>query len=228
MTELDQPIWAALTTVHRSVALANGLARRYPPEMSPLAALRVPTPEAFSDLRGLVARGERVGLFTTEPIAVPDDWEIVVDRPIEQMTCNEPPPAAAGRAPAPELLPLDERDVPEMLALAAATEPGPFAPATIRMGRYLGIRASDGRLAAMAGERLRLDGFTEISAVCTDPEFQGHGYGRALVVALTAQTLAEGNLPFLHVKHENGAKRLYERLGFSVRRSIRLTSIRRA
>jgi predicted GNAT family acetyltransferase len=113
-----------------------------------------------------------------------------------------------------------------MLALAALTQPGPFLPETYRMGRYYGIRSSDGRLAAMAGERLRSDGFTELSAVCTHPEFQGRGYARALVSALASQALSEGAVPFLHVKTENGAKALYEKLGFSVRRSIRLTAIR--
>ena len=66
-----------------------------------------------------------------------------------------------------------------MLALAAATEPGPFLPETIRMGRYFGTRSRDGRLMAMAGERLRLNGFTEISAVCTHPDFRGQGHARA-------------------------------------------------
>ena len=112
-----------------------------------------------------------------------------------------------------------------MLALATATEPGPFGPETYRMGRYYGIRSDDGRLVAMAGERLRLNGFTELSAVCTLPEFQGHGYARALVTELATDTLSEGAVPFLHVKTENGAKALYEKLGFRVRHSIQLTVI---
>ncbi len=98
-----------------------------------------------------------------------------------------------------------------MLAHAWVTEPGPFLPETIQMGRYFGIRSNDGRLIAMAGERLKLNGFTEISAVCTDPGFRGHGHAGALVACLVAQTLEEGRVPFLHVKAENGAKSLYKK-----------------
>jgi predicted GNAT family acetyltransferase len=218
--ELDNPIWAALTTAQRSIAVGTGLARCYPAEMSRLAGLEGATPAAFSDLAALVAPGDAVGLFTADPVELPDEWRLVRGRPIEQMLCREPPPA--GPSPSGQLA-LGDADVPEMLALAALTDPGPFLPETIRMGRYIGIRSADGRLVAMAGERLRLAGFTEISAVCTDPEFQGRGHARALVVALATQTFAEERLPFLHVKSENGAKALYEKLGFVVRRIIHLT-----
>ena len=113
--------------------------------------------------------------------------------------------------------------MPEMLALALVTEPGPFSEGTIRMGRYFGVRSDEGRLIAMAGERLKLANYTEISAVCTDPAFRGRGYARALVAGLAAQALAEGCRPFLHVKTENGARGLYEALGFRLRRAINLT-----
>src|SRR5262245_23008055 len=112
-----------------------------------------------------------------------------------------------------------------MLALTAATEPGPFLAETIQMGRYCGIRSNDGRLIAMAGERLKLEGFTEISAICTAPEFRGRGFARTLVAYLVDQTLNEGKMPFLHVKAENGAKILYQKLGFRVRRTIQLTVV---
>jgi predicted GNAT family acetyltransferase len=116
-----------------------------------------------------------------------------------------------------------------MIALTAATEPGPFLSETIRMGRYYGIRSDDGRLVAMAGERLKLAGFQEISAVCTLPEFRGRGLARQLVVFLVAQIVREGRVPILHVKGENNnAKRLYEKLGFRVRRALQLTVISRA
>jgi predicted GNAT family acetyltransferase len=115
-----------------------------------------------------------------------------------------------------------------MLALTAATEPGPFLPGTIQMGDYFGIRSKQGKLIAMAGERLKLVGFTEISAVCTDPEYRGQGFSRALVTFLAARILAEEKLPFLHVKSENGAKSLYESIGFQVRRTVHLTVVTRA
>jgi ribosomal protein S18 acetylase RimI-like enzyme len=220
--DLDHPIWAALTTRHAALARTSGLARRYASDVSPLSGLREPTPVAFADLAALVGLEEHVGLMTAEPLQVPGDWQIGRSRPIEQMICTQltrtsfSTPVALGAA-----------DVPEMLALAVATEPGPFLPETIRMGRYFGTRSPDGRLMAMAGERLQLAGFTEISAVCTHPDFRGQGHARALVEFLVAQTLAEGNIPFLHVKEENGARLLYEKIGFRVRRTIQLTVIGR-
>jgi ribosomal protein S18 acetylase RimI-like enzyme len=218
--ELNNPIWVALTTRHAGVARSTGVARRYTSLVSPLAGLREPTPAAFSDLARLVALDEHLGLFTAEPLQVPGDWLTIRTRPIEQMICTK----LTRGSPSP-LLELGRDDIPEMLALTAATEPGPFLPETIQMGRYFGIRSNDGRLIAMAGERLKLNGFTEISGVCTIPEFRGHGHAGALVAFLVAQTLEEGRVPFLHVKAENGAKSLYEKLGFRVRRAIQLTVI---
>jgi GNAT superfamily N-acetyltransferase len=217
---LDNPIWFALTTDHETLARSHGLARRYPPDVSPLAALLHPTNDAFADLRQLVSPDEHVALFTASPVDVPGDWQIERSRWIDQMICEAslvPPPVAP--------LPLSSTDVPEMLELTAATEPGPFSPQTIQMGSYFGIRAGDGRLVAMAGERLRSTAFAEISAVCTHPEFRGRGYAQALTTFLAAQIQAAGKIPFLHVKSENGAKVVYQKIGFRVRAAIYLTVI---
>jgi predicted GNAT family acetyltransferase len=220
---LDHPAWGALTSGHAGLARSNGAARRYPSLVAPFAALREPTPGAFADLANLVAPEEHVALVTAESISVPAGWQIFRTRPIEQMVCTE-----LNGDGASSLLELGPSDVPEMMSLAAMTEPGPFLPETIRMGRYFGIRSEDGVLVAMAGERLKLDGFTEISAVCTHPEFRGRGYARTLVAFLVAQTLREGRVAFLHVKGENPAKVLYEKLGFHVRCALELTVISRA
>jgi predicted GNAT family acetyltransferase len=222
LSALDNPIWNALNSDHRPLAVARGLAARFPLDVSPLAGLQAATPEAFADLAELVPTGESVALFTTAPPPVPAPWNVTRSRWIDQMVCEQ------GEAATPaSLLELRQDDVPEMLALAAATQPGPFSKATIRMGRYRGVRSADGQLVAMAGERLKLPGFTEISAVCTAPDFQGQGFGRMLMTAMSSMLLSEGRTPFLHVKTENGAKQLYERLGFRVRRPIRLTVIAR-
>jgi hypothetical protein len=220
LESLDNPIWFALTTEHKILARSHGDACRYPPDVSPLAALLHPTKDAFADLRRLVSLGEHVALFTASPLDAPGDWHVDRSRWIDQMICK------ASLEP-PHLSPvvLGPNDVPEMLALTAATEPGPFLPQTILMGSYFGIRASDGRLVAMAGERLQSTAFAEISAVCTHPEFRGRGYARALVTFLTAQILAAGKIPFLHVKSENGAKVVYQKSGFRLRAAICLTVI---
>jgi predicted GNAT family acetyltransferase len=137
---------------------------------------------------------------------------------IEQMVCTNLKPF-----PLVPIVQLQQADVPAMMALTSVTEPGPFLSETIRMGRYYGIKSDDGQLLAMAGERLRMDGFTEISAVCTDPDFRGRGYAGALVTFLATLISNERKIPFLHVKTTNEAKKLYQKLGFTIRTEIRLT-----
>jgi len=220
-TPLDHPIWNALNGPHRAMAMLHGDAACYPEEVSPLAAVRDPTPAAFRDLAE-IAPNRTLGLVARTPVTVPGTWKTILARMIDQMVwVGDPPPPTNEK-----LLRLTEADVLEMVALAKATEPGPFAERTITMGPYyFGIRAPDGRLAAMAGERLCIDGFREISAVCTYPEFRGKGYAATLMNAVAREIFAEGKIPFLHVKTENTAKALYERLGLRVRTPVHFTVI---
>lgn len=121
-------------------------------------------------------------------------------------------------ADAPDITPLEQADVPDMLALAQKTRPGPFCARTHEMGRYLGIR-HQGALIAMAGERMRPDGFVEISAVCVDPLWRGKGLAGRLITRLQDDIQQRGETPFLHVLSDNGnAIALYERLGYRLRR----------
>jgi predicted GNAT family acetyltransferase len=125
-------------------------------------------------------------------------------------------------APAPGAVELGAADVDEMLALVERTKPGPFLPRTHELGRYVGVR--DGtRLVAMAGERLRCDGVTEISAVCTDGDHRGRGLASVLVADCVRHIRARGDTPFLHAAEDNtNAIRVYERLGFSIRKALDL------
>lgn len=223
MTVLDNPIWNALTSAHRPMARINGLAARYPGDVSPLTGLGELSPRAFDDLKALVGDDEQMALFTTAPVEVPAGWQVVKARYIDQMVCAEPPPVSDQA-----FVTLGPDDVPDMLALTALTEPGPFAARTHEMGHYVGVRSEDGRLAAMTGQRLGLGDFTEISAVCTHPDFQGRGYAKALVAYQAARIHGEGRTPFLHVKTENGAKVVYEKLGFRVRRPIQYSVLAQA
>jgi ribosomal protein S18 acetylase RimI-like enzyme len=221
-TALDHPIWNALTSVHAPLALTRGAARRYPAAVSPLAATAEPTAEALADLAELADPGEALSLLSDGPLPASPHWRMLRERPIEQMVCGTFAPAASI-----PLLELGAADTGDMAALVALTEPGPFAPGALRMGRYRGLRSEHGRLMAMAGERMRLSAFSEVSAVCTHPDFRGRGYALALVSALSAMIVAEGKTPFLHVKGENTAKRVYEALGFRVRRAIHYSVLQR-
>lgn len=219
---LDNPVWSSLNSGHKTIARVRGAAARYPSDISPLSGLRAFTPRAFDDLRALTKPDEIVGLVTGAKIDIPSSWETIVSRMIDQMVCEDFK-AASNITP----LLLTERDVPEMIALTTLTQPGPFEHGTIGMGKYIGVRSPDGALIAMAGQRMSLDRFREISAVCTHPDHQGKGYAGRLMTLLAREIVAEGKTPFLHVKTENAsAKHLYNKLGFRVRRAMHFNVIR--
>jgi predicted GNAT family acetyltransferase len=220
---LDRPIWSALTSKHRSLALGGDRAWRYPADIAPFAAVSDFTPEAVSDLRTLVTEGV-VALQTTTADDGPDGFEVLNRLVLRQMILVEGPPDR----PDVSLDVLGESDVPAMLELTALTKPGPFFPRTYQLGRYIGIRDGD-RLAAMAGERMRLDGCIEISAVCVHPDYRGKGYAQTLMKSLMTSISARGETPFLHVLDANlGAIALYERLGFAIRTTIHLAVLQRS
>jgi predicted GNAT family acetyltransferase len=222
--QLERPIWSALTTTHASFALGNDLARRYPPDISPMAAVRDVSEDAcLQSLAKLLAPGDVVGLFSTEPVSAVRNLAVIAQMVVDQMVYER------GEA-APiigEYVNLTPSDVPEMLHLAELTKPGPFAAQTIALGSYVGIR-SGGQLVAMAGERMKFDGFTEISAVCSHPDHRGRGHSSLLVSTLMRQFLERSETPFLHVFDDNtSAAALYRKLGFTRRRSITVTVLRR-
>ncbi|WP_411106568.1 GNAT family N-acetyltransferase [Streptomyces sp. cmx-4-9] len=211
---LDHPAWAALTGPHRGFAVTGpaGLAVRYPGDVSPLAALHDPAdPRAWADLAALAEPGGL--LLVTGLSGPPEGWETVVSLPGVQLDGRD----VRGRASA-QAVPLGPADVPEMLELVALAKPGPFRERTVELGTYLGIR-HEGRLVAMAGERMRPAGWSEISAVCTHPGHRGRGLGALLTRAVVAAIRERGDQPFLHAAAENaGAVRLYESMGFRLRR----------
>jgi ribosomal protein S18 acetylase RimI-like enzyme len=210
---LDNPAWHSLTGPHASLAEVAGAARRYPVDMSPFTALPddVP-PEAWADLARLVGPGATV-MVTGPGRTPPPDWERVAEVEGDQLVG----PEVIGR-PDDEAVVLGADDVAEMLELVARTQPGPFLPRTVELGTYLGIRR-EGRLVAMAGERLHPPGWIEISAVCTDAGFRGQGLAGRLVRAVVADVRERGATPMLHTGAQNvNAIRLYEQLGFAIRK----------
>jgi ribosomal protein S18 acetylase RimI-like enzyme len=216
VSALDRPVWSALTTGDRRFAEGGSQALRFPPDIAPFGATADDSPEAFAALGALISRDGRVALVSVDKLKAHPGLEVVREAPIVQMV------ALAGFEP----LVLGAADVPEMLDLAERTKPGPFGPRTHELGQYIGIRV-DGALAAMAGERMRLDGCVEISAVCVSPEHRGKGYAALLVAWLVHKLREEGVTPFLHVFTDNPAIALYERLGFAKRKTLRLTVLAR-
>jgi ribosomal protein S18 acetylase RimI-like enzyme len=225
LEQLDGPVWAALTTGNAAVAEGGALARRYPPDIAPFAAIADSTDVAFQALAALVPAEGRLALVTTDQPVPPA--ALAVDRraPILQMVLNAPIPQL--RSDAEHVL-LGPPDVADMLDLTGRTRPGPFGPRTIELGQYIGIRI-DGALAAIAGERMRFGRFVEISAVCVDPRHRGKGYAAVLMTRLARQMQVRSLTPILHVFADNtSAIALYEKLGFAKRRTLQLTVLRAA
>lgn len=223
MIALDNPIWAALGTRQAHFAVGGGAARRFPADMGPFLAIEAAGPEAVAAMGRLAAPGEVLNLAGVVPDA-PEGWAVEVDAAVAQMVCER---RAGAEVDHGEVVALGEGDVPAMLALTGLVYPGYFRRRTIAMGTYLGVRR-EGALVAMAGQRFCLDGYREISGVCTHPTARGQGLASRLVGRLVEATFAEGLVPFLHVDAANaGARAAYEKLGFVVRRDLRLLRVRR-
>jgi predicted GNAT family acetyltransferase len=213
---LDRPIWAALTSRQAHWAEGGPDAMRFPPNVSPFAASRDDGEECLRALADLVPEGGGILLARKGGGEIPPGLKIATEANIVQMHAEDLVPAD----PAGEIVPLGDADAEEMLALATLTRPGPFLLDTHRLGRFVGIRV-DGRLAAMAGERLHVEGYREISGVCTHPDFRGRGYAGLLSRIVATRILRDGETPFLHAYETNAsAIRLYETLGFRWQRTI--------
>lgn len=222
---LDNPFWHSLSDVQAHVAEAFGPARRYRRDVSVFYAVDELDPASWGALARLAGIGGKVVLARTHVPDPPDGWALIARIPSDQMWIDDDS-SGRGLAPAPDwsgkpIRPLTSADVPQMTKLVERAEPGPWRPATIELGGYHGIEDDDGRLLAMAGQRQALDGHIELSAVCTHPHARGRGLGAAVTHHVTQHIVDQGRRPFLHVAHGNdNARRLYERLGFTVRSQI--------
>ncbi|CAL9408306.1 hypothetical protein SUDANB145_01605 [Streptomyces sp. enrichment culture] len=224
---LDDPVGRSLAGRHAALARRLGRAATYLDEVASFSAVSTdPDARDWADLAALLGPGAFADLFSC-PAVPPSDWEPVFTLEGRQMIWSGGErPDGAGSEPGTGVVELGAESVPEMLDLVRRTEPGPFRPRTHELGTYLGVRV-DGALVAMAGERLRPPGWTEISAVCTAPEARGRGHAARLVDALVARVLTRGERPFLHVAEANtGAIALYERLGFKARRPVTFRGFR--
>lgn len=219
---LDRPIWTALTTRQAHLGLGDALARRYHPDVAPFAALASDTPAAYEALHRLLQPHEQVALLSLEPLAGIDTLQVEHVGTLHQMVSTRD---ETGNPDDLDVIRLGNADAQEMLALAQKTKPGPFSTRTHEMGNYIGVR-DQGRLVAMAGERLCLDGYVEISAVCVDDDWRGKGLAGRLINILRKEIRQRGATPFLHVfSHNTTAISLYERLGFELRREFVLNRI---
>ena len=219
---LDNPIWESLASRHRALALRQGDVARYPAQVAPFLGVPADGTDAAAALGSLVLPGDTALLLGPTPRAA-SGWELKHLAQLAQMIC----PARIAEVDGPEIIALSEPHHADILALTARVYPHYFRPRTTDLGRYFGIYR-DGRLAAMIGERMGMQGYTEISAVCTHPDCNGRGHARRLLAWLSNDNLDHGRIPFLHVSQQNQrAMRLYARNGYHIRREIAFWSLRR-
>jgi predicted GNAT family acetyltransferase len=219
---LDNVVWSALTGPQASLAVVETGVRRFDPVFGAFIGLENDSEASLNGLkRLLVANGEAI-LVEAKASPVPAGIRITTKDVLVQMTADglsKGPPLKF------EIVPLTDRDGPQMLELATLTKPGPFYARTHELGDFVGVK-HQGRLVAMAGERMKPDGFTEVSGVCTHPDHRGLGYAGALMRVVAGQILARGETPFLHsYAHNAGAIALYQSLGFEPRAEMLMRRI---
>jgi predicted GNAT family acetyltransferase len=221
---LERPVWSSLTTYHQPLSQGGDLARRFKPDVNLFASAADDSPAALEALSALTGPGDNIFILQVPNIALPSGFaEVKVARGVQMVAERKVGVEAVDK----DMLPLGDADASEMLALALLTEPGPFLQRTHTMGSFLGIRI-DGRLAAMAGERMRFPGYTEVSGVCTHPDFRGRGLARRLSAAVMARIAARGDQPFLHAwKTNTAAISLYAALGFKLRTEVNVSVLQR-
>ncbi|MGZ3756778.1 MAG: GNAT family N-acetyltransferase [Mucilaginibacter sp.] len=214
---LDNPGWNALISGNSNLANGNDDVKYFAKDVSPFVGFKHNTPQSFQTLFELVPHNGPLGFITPVETEIPQQWAVLQAIKSYQMVFDEAIEPAAVTA---ELKPLTTEHVPQMLALTKLTNPGPFAKKTIDFGHYQGIFDGD-QLVAMAGQRLNIFNYAEISAVCTHPDYLGKGYARQLLLHHVHRIRAAGNIPFLHVRHDNHrAVNVYESLGFVARTYI--------
>ncbi len=221
---LDRPVWSALETRHSAFAEGGDLARRYRPTIIPFAATAADDPESLQALGRLVPSGESAILAQADPIALPPELVAVSTADAVQMVA-EPPLQTVSDL---RIEQLTRQDAIEMLALASLTRPGPFTLEASSLGEFWGVRI-DGRLAAMAGERMKQPGYSELSGVCSHPDFRGGGIARLLSLFVANRIMARGEVPYLHAYANNiAAIKLYESIGFRLRSAMNIAVVQRA
>lgn len=221
---LDRPIWHALADRQSEFAIGNDGVRRFRSDVSPFIACADDSPETLARVTSVMGAHDAVLFLQRGRVPLPPGTRLVegargVQMVAERFAAIDPPAGVAA---------LGEEDAPAMLALATRTQPGPFRARTHELAQYWGVKDEDGRLLAMAGERLRLPGMSEVSGVCTHPDTRGRGLGGTLSAHIASEIVRRGEVPFLHVYSNNArAIRLYENLGFVARCEVESVMVRR-
>jgi ribosomal protein S18 acetylase RimI-like enzyme len=228
MTDLPErlflnPVWHALHSRHQDFVVEAGEACRYPADVAPFATVGTSSASAMRELASLLIEGESLWIFAEEYLAVPELNRFDTLKCLQMVLPDEVKPPEREM----EMVPLSAEDGPAMVALTDVAFPGFFRSRTYAMGSYFGVRA-EGKLIAMGGERLKLDGYPEISGVCTHPDHRGKGYAASLIWEVVRKHRRDGDVSWLHVASANRrAIELYHRMGFVTSREVTLHRVTR-
>lgn len=222
---LDNPVWESLTSVDSAYNAGTKSLKYFPENMSPFVALRNWDTNDLQQLEKDLPANRSFSIMKVNEPDLPSIFQIVFSIPLYQLVCTHFKPFVN---PSHKIVPLTTAAIPQMLSLTSKTKPGPFFERTIEFGNYLGIFSNE-NLVAMAGERLHLNGFTEVSAICTDPAHLGNGYASSLTSAVCQLIKQKGDTPFLHVRQDNTrAIEMYKRLGFEIRSEVYFAVIKKS
>ena len=217
MITLDNPVWEALSTVQSNFNTGSNTIKYFPSDVAPFIGMQNWNERDVQQLKDCMPANRAFSVMIAKTVKLPACVDIIFTTPLYQLYCPSLIPFTNA---AIEIRKLGSSDVAQMLALTALTKPGPFYEKTIEFGNYFGIFARD-VLVAMAGERLKIKGYTEISAICTHPDYLGKGYASYLISHACEHTLQQGNIPFLHVRMDNTrAIEVYKKLGFVIRADV--------
>jgi predicted GNAT family acetyltransferase len=222
---LDRPVWNALHSRQAHLAIGSGRAVGYQRPYAMFIAGADQSEASLAAMATLVPAEAQAGLVERKRWPLPPGTRAVADAAIVQMVAQD---GITGSGAGFPLLELSEADEPDALRLATLCRPGPFFERTSALGGFIGVRDSAGRLVAMAGERMKVGEFTEVSAVCTHPDHRGRGLARGLISVVAGRIVERGEIPWLHSYPDNaGAIALYESLGFRRRAEVNYTIIER-
>ncbi len=214
---LDNPMWNALNSGNKDLALGNDKVKMYAGNVAPFVGSENYSAADFDMLYEMIPDNRGLAIVAASDISIPNQWHVINETSILQFEFKGPMPVAPLET---EFIELQEQHIPSMISLAEMMKPGPFSDRTIDFGNYYGIMENN-ELAAMAGYRSQPLPYIEISAVCTHPNYQGRGYGGALVRHLIHKIIASSGMPFLHARTDNSnANSLYQKLGFSIRKEM--------
>lgn len=217
ISPLDNPVWEALCSKQSHFNLGNQVLKYFPANVAPFVGLQNWTGNDLQELINHLPAERSFSFMIAKDVTLPASFDITFTTPLYQLYCPVLMPFAN---PGISIRRMGNADVPQMLALTETTKPGPFYERTIDFGNYVGIFNND-QLVVMAGERLKVNGYTEVSAICTHPDFLGRGYASFLLSKISEHIVNEGNIPFLHVRQDNSrAIGVYKKLGFQIRTDV--------